>query len=168
MSHLLSLIVAFDQNRVIGKDGTLPWSLPRDLRRFKEISLGKTVVMGRKTHQSIGRILPDRKNVVISSNASLVDANCLCFTSLRKALKALEGDKEVFIIGGESIYRESIPLADKIYLTEIDCSVEGGDVYFPKLDLHEWEIEIKEKYLPDLKNKFGMTFKVLHKKKITC
>ena len=104
MSHLLSLIVAFDQNRVIGKDGTLPWSLPRDLRRFKEISLGKTVVMGRKTHQSIGRMLPDRKNVVISSNASLVDANCLCFTSLRKALKALEGDKEVFIIGGESIY----------------------------------------------------------------
>ena len=168
MSHLLSLIVAFDQNRVIGKDGTLPWSLPRDLRRFKEISLGKTVVMGRKTHQSIGRMLPDRKNVVISSNASLVDANCLCFTSLRKALKALEGDKEVFIIGGESIYRESIPLADKIYLTEIDASVKGGDVYFPKLDLDEWEIEIKEKYLPDLKNKFGMTFKVLHKKKITC
>ena len=162
---LLSLIVAFDQNRVIGKDGTLPWSLPRDLRRFKEISIGKTVVMGRKTHQSIGRMLPERKNVVISSNAHLVDVNCFSFTSLPKALKALEGDKEVFIIGGESIYRESIPMADKIYLTEIDGSVEGGDVYFPKLDLHEWEIETKEKYLPDLKNKFGMTFKVLHRKK---
>ena len=162
---LLSLIVAFDQNRVIGKEGTLPWSLPRDLRRFKEISIGKTVVMGRKTHQSIGRMLPERKNVVISSNAHLVDVNCFSFTSLPKALKALEGDKEVFIIGGESIYRESIPMADKIYLTEIDGSVEGGDVYFPKLDLHEWEIETKEKYLPDLKNKFGMTFKVLHRKK---
>ena len=80
----------------------------------------------------------------------------------------LENHKEVFIIGGESIYRESIPLADKIYLTEIDGSVEGGDVYFPKLDLHEWEIEIKEKHLPDLKNKFGMTFKVLHRKNISC
>ena len=147
ISLLLSLIVAFDQNRVIGKEGTLPWSLPRDLRRFKEISLGKTVVMGRKTHQSIGRMLPERKNVVISSNAHLVDVNCFSFTSLPKALKALEGDKEVFIIGGESIYRESIPLADKIYLTEIDGSVEGGDVYFPKLDLHEWEIETEEKYL---------------------
>ena len=143
---LLSLIVAFDQNRVIGKDGTLPWNLPRDLRRFKEISLGKTVVMGRKTHQSIGRVLPERKNVVISSNPRLVDSDCLSFSSLRTALKALEGDKEVFIIGGESIYRESIPLADKIYLTEIDGSVEGGDVYFPKLDLHEWETEIKEKF----------------------
>ena len=163
---LLSLIVAFDQNRVIGKDGTLPWSLPRDLRRFKEISLGKTVVMGRKTHQSIGRMLPERKNVVISSNASLVDANCLSFSSLRKALKALAGDKEVFIIGGESIYRESIPLANKIYLTEIDGSVKGGDVYFPKLDLNDWEIELKEKHLPDLKNKFGMTFKVLHRKRV--
>ena len=162
---LLSLIVAFDKNRVIGKEGTLPWSLPRDLKRFKEISLGKTVVMGRKTHQSIGRMLPERKNVVISSNAKLADIKCLSFTSLRKALKALESDKEVFIIGGESIYRESIPLADKIYLTEIDCSVEGGDVYFPKLDLYEWEIETKEKYLPDLNNKFGMTFKVLHRKK---
>ena len=150
---------------MIGKDGTLPWNLPRDLRRFKEISLGKTVVMGRKTHQSIGRVLPERKNVVISSNPRLVDSDCLSFSSLRTALKALEGDKEVFIIGGESIYRESIPLADKIYLTEIDGSVEGGDVYFPKLDLHEWETEIKEKYLPDLKNKFGMTFKVLHRKK---
>ena len=165
MSQLLGLIVAFDQNRVIGKHGTLPWRLPRDLKRFKEISLGKTVVMGRKTHQSIGRMLPGRKNVVISSNAHLVDTNCLSFTSLRKALKALEGDKEVFIIGGESIYRESIPLADKIYLTEIDASIEGGDVHFPKLDLREWEIEIKEKYLPDLKNKFGMTFKVLNRKK---
>ena len=168
MSYLLSLIVAFDQNRVIGKGGALPWSLPRDLRRFKEISLGNTVVMGRKTHQSIGRMLPGRKNVVISSNATLVDANCLCFPNLRKALKALEADKEIFIIGGESIYRESIPLADKIYLTEIDGSVEGGDVYFPKLNLHEWETEIKEKHLPDLKNKFGMTFKVLHRKKISC
>ena len=162
---LLSLIVAFDQNRVIGKDGTLPWSLPRDLRRFKEISLGKTVVMGRKTHQSIGRVLPERKNVVISSNPRLVDSNCLSFTSLRSALKALEGDKEVFIIGGESIYRESIPLADKIYLTEVEGAVGGGDVYFPKLDLDEWRIEVKEKYSPDSENKFGMTFKLLHRKK---
>ncbi len=100
MSYLLSLIVAFDQNRVIGKGGMLPWSLPRDLRRFKEISLGNTVVMGRKTHQSIGRMLPGRKNVVISSNATLVDANCLCFTNLRKALKALGVTKRFLSLEG--------------------------------------------------------------------
>ena len=117
---LLSLIVAFDQNRVIGKEGTLPWRLPRDLRRFKELSLGKTVVMGRKTHQSIGRMLPERKNVVISSNAHLVDVNCFSFTSLPKALKALEGDKEVFIIGGESIYRESINHRSNILRASIE------------------------------------------------
>ena len=100
MSYLLSLIVAFDQNRVIGKGGMLPLSLPRDLRRFKEISLGNTVVMGRKTHQSIGRMLPGRKNVVISSNATLVDANCLCFTNLRKALKALGVTKRFLSLEG--------------------------------------------------------------------
>ena len=91
---LLSLIVACDKNSVIGKEGRLPWRLPRDLRRFKAISLGKTVVMGRKTHQSIGRILPHRKNVVISKNTHLIDDNCLTFPNLGTALEDLKEEEE--------------------------------------------------------------------------
>ena len=162
---LLSLIVACDKNSVIGKEGRLPWRLPRDLRRFKAISLGKTVVMGRKTHQSIGRILPHRKNVVISKNTHLIDDNCLTFPNLGTALEDLKEEEEIFIIGGESVYRESIPLADKIYLTEVEGTVNGGDVYFPRLELNDWRIEIQEKHPSDSENQFGMIFKILHRKK---
>ena len=161
---LLSLIVAFDKDRVIGRNGELPWKLPRDLQRFKSLSVGKTIIMGRKTHQSIGRVLPERKNVVITNNPQFVQVGCPIFSSLDAALKGLEAEEEVFIIGGESLYRESIPLASIIYLTEVEGLVNGGDTFFPMLEADEWRAEVLGRYPPDQKNNFGMTFKVLHRR----
>ena len=161
---LLSLIVACDKNRVIGRFGELPWRLPRDLRRFKELSMGKTLVMGRKTHQSIGRILPGRKNIVITSKPNLVKLGCVVYPSLEKALDSLKEEIEVLIIGGETIYRESLPSVSRIYMTEVDGIVMSGDVHFPKINLSEWRSETIAKYPPDHKHEFGMIFKILERK----
>ena len=135
----MSLIVAVAENGVIGRDGELPWRLSSDLRYFKSVTMGKPVIMGRKTFQSIGRPLPGRPNFVVSRNSEFKADGTIVFSSLSAATgKAVElGSEEAMIIGGAGIYRESLPVADRIYLTEVHAEVPG-DVTFPAFARTEW------------------------------
>ncbi len=128
---LISIIVAMSQNRVIGKDGQLPWQMPEDLQRFKRLTLGQTLLMGRKTYQSIGHPLPGRQTIVLSRNAEFCAAGCTVVASLDEGLASTQTD-ELFICGGGEIYRQALPLTEKIYLTELLREVEG-DTFFPAL-----------------------------------
>ena len=145
----ISIIVAMSKNRVIGRDNDMPWHLSNDLKNFKRITMGKTVVMGRLTYQSIGRPLPDRKNIVLSRN--LVDKNVSIFNNLQEVLNFLKDEDEVFIIGGEDIYCQTINKANKIYLTTIDKEIIG-DKYFPDIDLSSWNKISSESYIKDENN----------------
>jgi dihydrofolate reductase len=135
---IISLIAAVGANWVIGKGGELPWRLPADLKRFKSTTLGKPVIMGRKTYESIGHPLSDRLNIVITSSRSYQAPGCIVVHSINQALSAAQGNDEIMIVGGAAIYRHFIGLADRIYLTEIDKSFDG-DVYFPELNSKEWQ-----------------------------
>jgi len=149
---MINIIVAASLNNVIGKDNKLLWRQSADLKRFKELTTGKTVVMGRKTYDSIGKPLPNRRNIVITRQ-SIEIPGCEVVNSLEEALKL---DNEIFIIGGGEIYQKSIILADKIFFTLIQTEVEG-DTYFPVLG-DEWKIESKEDFLKDEKNQFDYQF----------
>ena len=154
---ILSIIVAMAKNRVIGRDNQLPWHLPADLRHFKQTTMGHPIIMGRKTYESIGRPLPGRQNIVITRNPDFQAEGCLVVHSLQEALAAVPEAEEVFIIGGASLYREALPLADRIYLTLVDAEVEG-DTFFPELDASEWQEVRRETFTPDEKNPFGYAF----------
>lgn len=125
----LSIIVAMSDNNVIGKDNTLPWHLPADLRHFKGLTMNHPIIMGRKTHESIGRALPGRKNIVITRDRNYKAEGCTIAHSLEDALQAA-GDGEVFIIGGATIYTLALPLADKLYLTRVHTTIPDGDTFF--------------------------------------
>jgi dihydrofolate reductase len=129
----VNLVVAVARNGVIGRKGQLPWRLPSDLRQFRRITLGHPVVMGRVTHESIGRALPGRRNVVITRDSSRVAVGCEAVASLEAALKLLMDEPEVMIIGGRGLYAEALPMADRLYLTEVLADVEG-DVSFPPFE----------------------------------
>jgi dihydrofolate reductase len=134
---VVSLIAAHAHNRVIGKDNALPWRLPEDLRHFKSLTLGHPIIMGRKTWESLGRPLPGRENIVISRQANYAAAGAEVVGSIADALATVATSAEVFIIGGAEIYRQSLALADQLYLTEIDLTVDG-DAFFPDYPRHEW------------------------------
>lgn len=162
----ISLIVATSLNRGIGKDNQLPWHLPADLKFFKQTTMGCPVVMGRKTFQSIGRTLPGRKNVVITRDASFNSDGKFDITlasGLPEALAELSGEKEVFIIGGGEIFRQSMDLADTIYLTVVNTVLEA-DVFFPEIDQAAFELVWEEKHPADEKNTFDYTFQKYQKK----
>ena len=127
---MITIVAACSANRVIGKDNKLIWRVPGDLKRFKEMTTGHTVLMGRKTYESIGKPLPNRRNVVISRNPNLVIENCLNYTSLTESLTMFKND--LFIIGGEEIYRQTLPYADRIELTLINKNFDG-DAFFPEI-----------------------------------
>ena len=137
----LSLIVAAARNGVIGRDNQLPWHLPDDLRRFKALTLGKPIVMGRKTHDSIGRPLPGRSNIVVSRQAGFAIEGCTVVATLAAAQQAAAAsaspDGEVMIIGGAAIFREALPLAQRIYLTRVHAVVDG-DIFLPAIDPALW------------------------------
>ena len=134
----LALIAAVSRNRVIGVDGQLPWHLPADLKRFKELTLGKPIIMGRATYDSIGRPLPKRLNIVVSSNPNLSAPGCHIAQSLAQAIELAGEVDEVMVIGGQSLYQEALPLADRLYLTEVDSTVDG-DRHFPDYDPAQWQ-----------------------------
>lgn len=142
----LSLIAAMARNRVIGRDNTLPWHLPEDLRHFKATTLGKPVIMGRKTWESLGRPLPGRRNIVVSRNADYVPTGGERVDSLERAIASCAGVEEAFVIGGAEIYRQAMPLAGRIYLTEIAREVEG-DASFPEIPAAEWEERSREAHI---------------------
>ncbi len=152
------------KNRVIGKDNSLPWNMPADMKRFKELTTGKPVIMGRKTFESIGKPLPDRTNIIMTRDENYKAEGCIVVHSVDEALKSAEGNEEVMVIGGAQIYKEFFPRANKMYLTVIDNDFEG-DVYFPEYNRDEWKETEREEHEADEENKFSYTFFVLEKKR---
>lgn len=161
----INIIVAIGKNRVIGIDGDLPWKLSSDLKNFKEITMSKPIIMGRKTFESIGRALPGRRNIVLSSNPDYKAEDCEVFNSLERAVDQLEKEDvlECMIIGGARLYKEAIPYSTRIFLTEVDASPKG-DVFFPKLDDAQWEEVDRENHQKDDKNDYNYSFVILEKK----
>lgn len=168
---IISLIVAMANDRVIGKDNQMPWHLPADLKHFKAVTMGKPVIMGRKTHESIGMVLPGRENIIISRNPDYRSAfhneRCQVVTSLEAALgtvalNTVKEQAEIMIIGGANIYGQMIDHADKLYLTFIELDTDG-DARFPDWTHHEWKEVSREKHQPDERNKYGYEFVELHR-----
>jgi dihydrofolate reductase len=163
MKPCVSLIVAMAKNRVIGANNTLPWHLPADLKRFKALTMGHHIVMGRKTYESIGKPLPGRISVVVTRNADYSVPGVIVVNSLETALASCGGDREIFIIGGAELYRQAVNLADRIYLTEIDAGI-SGDAYFVELDSRQWHEISRDSHAPDEKNRYAYHFVVYDKK----
>ena len=159
---MLSIIVAVADNGVIGSGNQLPWRLPDDLKRFKALSLGKPIVMGRKTFDSIGRPLPGRLNVVISRQPGLQIAGCTVVTSIDEAIVAARPAPEIVIVGGADIYRQVLPQVQVIHLTRVHAHIEG-DVMFPKLQEHEWREVAKEYHPADERHAHAFTFSTLER-----
>ncbi len=152
----ISLIAAMGQNRVIGNNNKLPWHLPADLQFFKNTTTGKSIVMGRRTWDSIGRPLPGRKNIVITRNNNFAPKGVTVANSLENAIAAADSE-EVMIIGGATIYEQSMPLADHLYITRINHYFEGN-VFFPEIDPIHWEENFCHSHKADEKNRFDYDF----------
>src|SRR5690625_5020853 len=152
---MISFIVAMDKNNVIGikNDNTMPWHLPKDLRYFKERTTGHNIIMGRKTFESLGRVLPNRKHIVLCNDANLnIDnENVEILNNVNLLDKYIDSNEENFVIGGATIYKLLLPKANKLYLTKINESFEG-DVFFPEIKQEEWEIVSREQGIKDEKN----------------
>lgn len=150
----VSLIVAASANNVIGVRGELPWRLPVDLRRFKQVTTGKPIIMGRLTWDSIGRPLPNRRNIVISRNPDFTAAGCDIVASPDEAVEMAGDVDEVMIIGGGQLYREFLPRAQRIYLTRVAVTIEG-DASFPELVEEEWCETSRESHLADAEHAYA-------------
>jgi dihydrofolate reductase len=155
----ISMIVAVAKNQVIGNDNQLIWRLSEDLKRFKKLTTGHHILMGRKTFESIGKALPNRTNLVISRNASIEMTGVFCFTDIQKAIEFAKenGEEELFVIGGGEIYRKLLPETDKIYLTKVHATPKG-DTFFPELKEMDWNVVSEEAHLADEKNEFNFVF----------
>lgn len=161
---MISLIVAADENNVIGHHGALPWKLPADMQFFREKTKGHPIIMGRKTYESIGRALPNRLNVVVTRQEGFAAPGCKVVNSLIDAIGVAsyaDGNDEIFVIGGGELYREVLPKADVVYLTRVHASVEG-DTTFPELG-SEWKEVERREHLADAENPEAMTFLVYKK-----
>lgn len=160
----LSMIVAHADNRIIGKDNDMPWHLPADLAYFKKTTLGKPVIMGRKTYESIGRPLPGRKNIVISRDENYQANGTETVTSVEQALKLVADVEEIMVIGGGAIYQHCLPFADKLYITHIDAQIDG-DTQFPAYDIdNDWQKIASEHCSADEKNRYNLEFCVYQRK----
>lgn len=160
---LLSLVAAVAENGVIGRGGVMPWHLPADLAHFKQVTLGKPIVMGRRTFEAIGWALPGRRNIVITRRREFAEPGVERAGSLEEALRLAGDAPEVMVIGGAEVYRAALPLARRIYLTRVRADIEG-DARFPELDEREWEVGACEERAADAKNDYAMTFLVLERK----
>ncbi len=153
----LSLIAAIASNQVIGWNNRLPWKLPADLKRFKSLTMGHHLLLGRKTFESIGRPLPGRTMVVITRRKNYTPSGVQVAHSLQEALQIAAGDSEVFIAGGAQIYRQSLPLANRLHLTRIDCDFQG-DAYFPRFEESQWRLVECTKMEADEDNPYPYRF----------
>ena len=156
---MLSIIVAKASNNVIGKDNSLIWHIPEDLKRFKALTTGHTIIMGRKTFESLGRVLPNRKHVILCNDMKMDinDDNVEILEDISMLDKYINSEEENFIIGGATIYRLLMPYANKMYITEIEQKFEG-DVSFPEINREEWNIVEVEKGLKDEKNPYDYNY----------
>ncbi|WP_113654766.1 dihydrofolate reductase [Pedobacter namyangjuensis] len=159
----ISIVVAISQNNAIGKNNQLLWHLPADLKHFKEITSGNCIIMGRKTYDSIGRPLPNRRNVVITRNTALKIEDVEIVTSLEDAISLCENEKEIFIIGGAEIYKEALALTDTIYLTTVHQHYDA-DAFFPEIKSEDWLEIDSESHKADEKNKVDYTFSTLKRR----
>jgi dihydrofolate reductase len=158
----LSIIAAMAENRVIGVNNTLPWRLPADLKNFREVTTGHHVIMGRRTYESLGKPLPNRRNVVITANAHYSAPGCVTAASLDAALRIAGSDPEVFIIGGASCYTQALPRADRLYLTLIHAQIPG-DARFPPIEWGQWNEVSRVRHEADEKNPYPFSFLTLDK-----
>jgi len=142
----ISLIAVIARNRVIGLNNTLPWHLPEDLKRFRALTTGHHIIMGRKTYESLNRLLPDRITVIVTRNPGYHVPGALVATSLSQAIALCAADEEVFVIGGAELYREALQLADRLYITTIDAEFEG-DAFFPEFDQAAWLEIAREQHI---------------------
>jgi len=159
---MISLIVAASTNNVIGFQGHLPWRLSSDLKRFKALTMGKPIVMGRKTYESIGRPLPGRQNIVVTRNPDYVAEGCDVVSSVDAAIQAAGDAEEIMIIGGSHIYEAFLPRAHRIYLTRVQAELEG-DAYLPKFNDDDWQETVVEEYTSDESNDHNVIFSILER-----
>jgi len=152
----VSIVVAISENHTIGKDNKLLWYLPNDLKHFKEITTGHTIIMGRKTYESVGKPLPNRRNI-ITTRQNITIAGCEVANSIEAALALCGAEDEVFVVGGAEIYRQSMHLTDRIYLTVVHKEFDG-DSYFPEIPANEWTETSREDHEPDAKNALPYSF----------
>ena len=157
-----SIIVAIARNHAIGKNNKLLWHLPNDLKHFKDVTTGHTVIMGRKTYDSVGKPLPNRRNIIITRKDIKIEG-CEVVKSIEDAFALCAGEEEVFIVGGAEIYRQSIHLTDRIYLTIVHQQFDA-DSFFPEIDYKEWNETAREDYQPDEKNKLPYSFITLERR----
>jgi len=157
----ISMIVARSRNHVIGRDNQMPWKISADLQFFKKVTMGHPVIMGRKTWESIGRPLPGRRNIVVSRNADLKLTGAEVVNSLDAALATLNEFPRVFVIGGEQLFTQAFPMADRLYITEIDIDVDGGDTFFEVPNPEQWK-EIER--TPASENEITFNFITLERK----
>jgi len=163
---LLSIIVARARNGVIGRENRLPWHLPADLRHFKALTMGKPMVMGRRTWESLPGLLPGRRHIVVSRDPAYRAEGAEVASSLAGAVALAGAVEEVMVIGGGQLYREALPLAGRIYLTEVEAEIEG-DAWFPPFDETEWEEQERAHFPADERNEFPYSFVTLERKRRT-
>ena len=155
----VAIIVAMDKQGLIGRNNDLPWKLSADLKYFRRVTMGKPLVMGRNTHESIGRPLPGRKNIIVTSNANYHVDGCTVVSSLDQALLACDDAEEVMVMGGASLYEQLLPQADRLYLTHVNAELEG-DTWFPQWNKDQWQEISREDHQADEKNQYPYSFVV--------
>ena len=158
----LSVIVAAATNNVIGADGGLPWRLPEDLRRFKALTMGKPMLMGRLTYESIGKALPGRQSIILTRQVDFRAKDCEVVTTVDAAIAAAGNAAELMVIGGGNIYEQLLPGADRIYLTRVHTHIEG-DTFFPQIDPAEWRSKNAENFPVTAERQYGFTFETLER-----
>jgi dihydrofolate reductase len=163
---IISLIVSMDEQRGIGNAGTLPWRLSSDLKRFRELTMGHHIIVGRKTFESIGKPLPGRQMIVVTRNEAYRPAGCLVAHSVEDAIQSARerGETEAFICGGAAIYAGALADSDRLYLTLVQAVVDA-DVFFPEIDQDSWIEKESENHDADERNQYPFTFKLLEKKR---
>ncbi|WP_028391468.1 dihydrofolate reductase [Bacillus cihuensis] len=160
---MISFILAMDDNRLIGKDNTLPWYLPADLQYFKKVTMGHPILMGRKTYESIGKPLPGRENIILTRNTDYQKEGVTVISNLKEAVAYADtSDKEVFVIGGAEIFQQLLANCKRLYITEIHHSF-AGDTYFPELNMSKWQLISRTTGTIDEKNKYPHEFVVLER-----
>jgi dihydrofolate reductase len=159
----INAIFAMSENYVIGINNQLPWHLPADLKHFKKITLGKRILMGRKTYESMGRPLPGRCNMVMTKDTHFQAPGCIVVHSIEKALAAVQENDEIFVIGGALLYQEMLPLVERLYMTIIHQHFEG-DTYFPAINHAEWQEKERIDHAANGENKYSYSFIMLDRK----
>ena len=160
---MISIVVAASTNNVIGVQGELPWKISDDLKRFKQLTMGNPIVMGRRTWESIGRALPGRQNIVLTRQSDLLAEGCDVVASPAEALSVAGDADEIFVIGGSDIYALFLPKSTRLYLTRVHVHIDG-DAYFPEFDEQDWQLIEAESHDADEKNQFAFEFRTYERK----